>query len=407
MPKTLRMTPAGSIGLVVNPIAGLGGRVGLKGTDGETAERRALELGAVPEASNRAATALQSLHRLVPAVALLVAPGSMGEAAAKAAGVHHLVVGSLTGSRTSAADTRRLARDLRGAGAELLLFAGGDGTARDVESAVGTRVAALGIPAGVKIHSSVFAVDPRAAGEIAAAVARGISVELVDEEVVDFDEDAYRAGRIELRLHGVLQVPHLARLVQSRKVPSPSTTSIALQEIAIDVAERVGHDVLVLGPGTTTRAIAQRLGVAKTLVGVDVIDHWGLVASDVNEKQLIALAMKRALRLVISPTGGQGFLFGRGNQQISPAVIKLVGRDRIEIVCAPAKLAALGGRPLLIDTGDSSVDAMLAGYFAIVTGYGERTMYRVATPEDSDHFHRLDEVTSEGPNRSLPKPGAA
>lgn len=401
------MTPTGTIGLVVNPIAGLGGRVGLKGTDGETAKRRALEMGAVPEASNRAATALQSLHRLVPGIALLVAPGSMGEVAAKAAGVHHLVVGSLTGSPTSAADTRRLARDLRGAGAELLLFAGGDGTARDVESAVGTGVAVLGIPAGVKIHSSVFAIDPRAAGEIAAAVARGIPVELLDEEVVDLDEDAYRAGRIDLRLHGVLRVPHFARLVQSRKVPTRATTSIALQEIAIDVAERVGHDALVLGPGTTTRAIAQRLGVAKTLVGVDVVDHQGSVASDVNEAQLIALAKRRALRLVISPTGGQGFLFGRGNQQISPAVIKLVGRDRIEVVCAPAKLAALGGRPLLVDTGDSSVDAMLAGYFAIVTGYGERSMYRVATSEGGSPFQSVDDITNEDSNQPIPKPGAA
>lgn len=407
MPETLRMTPTGSIGLVVNPIAGLGGRVGLKGTDGETAKRRALEMGAVPEASDRAAIALQSLHSLVPGIALLVAPGSMGEAAAKAAGVHHSVVGRLRGSRTSAADTRRLARDLRGAGAELLLFAGGDGTARDVESAVGTRVAVLGIPAGVKIHSSVFAVDPRAAGEVAAAVARGIPVELLDEEVVDLDEDAYRAGRIDIRLHGVLRVPHFARLVQSRKVPTPTTTSIALQDIAIDVAERVGRDVLVLGPGTTTRAIAQRLGVAKTLLGVDVVDHQGLVASDVNETQLIALAKRRALRLVISPTGGQGFLFGRGNQQISPAVIKLIGRDRIEVVCAPAKLAALGGRPLLVDTGDSSVDAMLAGYFAIVTGYGERTMYRVATSEGDSPFQSVDDLTNEDSYQSLPKPGAA
>jgi predicted polyphosphate/ATP-dependent NAD kinase len=103
------------------------------------------------------------------------------------------------------------------------------------------------------------------------------------------------------------------------------------------------------------------------------------VASDVDEKQLIALATKSALRVAISPTGGQGFLFGRGNQQISPTVLRLVGRDRIEIVCAPAKLAALGGRPLLVDTGDAAVDAICSGYFAVVTGYRERSIYRVAT----------------------------
>ncbi len=364
---------------MVNPYAGLGGRVGLKGTDGEALIHRALELGAVPQASLRAATALESLHQLAPEVVLVVAPGSMGKAAAEAAGMSHLVIGSLAGSWTTAADTRRLARDLCDAGVELLLFAGGDGTARDIESGVGPNQAVLGIPAGVKIHSSVFAVNPRAAGEIAAAVARGMRVDLMDEEVVDLDEDAYRAGRIDVRLQGVLRVPHFAGLVQSRKVPSPSTTSASLQEIATDVIERMGDDTWVLGPGTTTRAIAERLGVAKTLVGVDVVKSHRLVASDVDEKQLIALAAKSEPRVAISPTGGQGFLFGRGNQQISPTVLRLVGRDRIEIVCAPAKLAALGGRPLLVDTGDASVDAMLAGYFAVVTGYRERSMYQVST----------------------------
>jgi predicted polyphosphate/ATP-dependent NAD kinase len=373
------MKQTGRIGLVVNPYAGLGGRVGLKGTDGEAVIRRALELGAVPQASLRAATALESLQRLAPEVVLLVSPGSMGKAAAEAAGMSHLVIGSVTGPWTTAADTRRLARDLCDADVELLLFAGGDGTARDIESGVGRHQAVLGIPAGVKIHSSVFAVNPQAAGEIAAAVARGMRVELIDEEVVDLDEDAYRAGRIDVRLHGVLRVPHFAGLVQSRKVPSPSTNSASLQEIATDVIERMGEDTWVLGPGTTTRAIAERLGVAKTLVGVDVVKSQRLVASDVDEKQLISLAVKSEPRVAISPTGGQGFLFGRGNQQISPTVLRLVGRDRIEIVCAPAKLAALGGRPLLVDTGDASVDAMLVGYFAVVTGYRERSMYQVAT----------------------------
>ncbi len=314
----------------------------------------------------------------------------MGKAAAEAAGMSHLVIGSLAGSRTTAADTRRLARDLCDAGVELLLFAGGDGTARDIESGVGLHQPVLGIPAGVKIHSSVFSVNPQAAGEIAAAVARGMRVELIDEEVVDLDEDAYRTGRIDVRLHGVLRVPHFAGLVQSRKVPSPSTTSASLREIATDVIERMGEDTWVLGPGTTTRAIAQRLGVGKTLVGVDVVKSQRLVASDVNEKQLIALATKSALRVAISPTGGQGFLFGRGNQQISPTVLRLVGRDRIEIVCAPAKLAALGGRPFLVDTGDVSVDVMLTGYFAVVTGYRERSMYQVATSAWAPSARRIE-----------------
>jgi predicted polyphosphate/ATP-dependent NAD kinase len=373
----LATKPAVRIGLIVNPIAGLGGRVGLKGTDGESVVSRALELGAVPQASVRTAVALQTLKRLADSVELLVAPGSMGQAAAETAGISHLVVGSLASGPTTAADTRRLTRELQDAGVDLLLFAGGDGTAHDIEAVVGTRQPALGIPAGVRIHSSVFAVSPEAAGEIAAAVARGGPVDFTDEEVVDVDEEAHRAGRIDVRLHGVLRVPHFARLVQSRKVPSPSTASAELDEIAADILERMGDDLCILGPGTTTRAVAQRLGVAKSLVGVDVVDRHGLVAADADEQQLIALIAKRPACIVVSPTGGQGFLFGRGNQQISPTVIRLVGRDRIEVVCTPAKLAALGGRPLLVDTGDAAVDAMLAGHFRVVTAYRERTVYRV------------------------------
>ncbi|MGA0121568.1 MAG: ATP-NAD kinase family protein, partial [Gaiellales bacterium] len=144
------------IGLVVNPVAGLGGAVGLKGTDGLVEE--ALARGAVPRASDRAAAAIAALPADVP---VATAAGAMGEDALQRAGrTPALLVpgGALT---TTADDTRQAVRALADAGVELLLFAGGDGTARDVCAAVGDATPALGIPAGVKIQSAAFAESPR------------------------------------------------------------------------------------------------------------------------------------------------------------------------------------------------------------------------------------------------------
>jgi predicted polyphosphate/ATP-dependent NAD kinase len=372
------------IGLIVNPIAGLGGRVALKGSDGAEIVERALALGAVPEAGARArrslvafAAALSDADRLDRRV--LTAPAEMGETAAREVGCSPLVVGEIAPGRKTASDTRRIAVLMREIGVDLLLFAGGDGTARDVHDAVGTTMPVLGIPAGVKVYSAAFARGPEAAGGLAAAFLAGRASER-DAEVLDLDEAAYRAGRVSPSLHGFLRVPYRRDAMRGGKAPASVSDRAAADEIAEEVVSRMSRDAAyVLGPGTTTSAVARRLGLPKTLVGVDVVTLDEVVAADATERRLLEVASERPLSIVVTPIGGQGFLFGRGNPQIGPAVLRLVPRERIIVIAGASKLAALGGRPLLVDTGDREVDAGLAGYVRVVTGRGEATVYRVAS----------------------------
>ena len=366
------------LGLIVNPIAGIGGRVGLKGSDGVDIQRKALELGAVPQSLNRA---IQALERIKPVEGLEVItyPGEMGEDAARACGFKPKVIGSIKPGETTAEDTMNAAREMRQLGMDLLLFAGGDGTARDIYNAIGDSLPALGIPAGVKIHSAVFGTNPQSAGELAASYLQGKVSTLREAEVMDIDEEAVRRGIVSARLYGYLKVPFQRRRLQGLKTPSSPGEEAAMAAIAADVVDNMEPGYLyIIGPGTTTRAITSRLGLDKTLIGVDVVADGKLVAADVNEAQLLELLKGRKAKIIVTPIGGQGYIFGRGNQQISPEVIKRVGRDNIIVISTVAKIHSLGGRPLLVDTGDREVDEMLKGYMKVVTGYNERIVYRVS-----------------------------
>jgi predicted polyphosphate/ATP-dependent NAD kinase len=371
------------LGLIVNPVAGIGGRVGLKGSDGAEIQRQARALGAEPHAGERAAEALERLRR-VENLTVVTYPGEMGEDAVRAAGFEPVVIGDIEPGATTAADTQEAARRMHERGVDLLLFAGGDGTARDVYEAVGLEQPALGIPAGVKIHSAVYATHPRSAGELAVLYLQGQVASLREAEVMDIDEEAFRGGALQARLYGYLMVPYRSSLVQSQKVPSRGEAA-AQAAIAEDVAGKMEPGVLyIVGPGTTTRAIAQELGLDKTLLGVDVVLDGELAARDANEADLLALLDRHAgreARIVVTPIGGQGYLLGRGNQQLSPRVIRRVGRDNIMVVSTPDKLHALGSQPLLVDTGEREVDEMLSGYLMVITGYNERAVRRVGADE--------------------------
>ncbi|OGO56452.1 MAG: hypothetical protein A2V85_03625 [Chloroflexi bacterium RBG_16_72_14] len=372
------------VGLIVNPIAGMGGSVGLKGTDGDEVVRRARELGAIPRAGARAAAALEELAGAGLDVRLVTCAGDMGENAALTAHmVPEIVFRPATPGDTSSDDTRQAARAMLDAGVDLLVFAGGDGTARDIVEAVGEAVPVVAVPAGVKIHSAVYAVNPRAAGDLLVAVLRSGSARTREAEVMDVDEDAVRDGRLATRLYGYLRVPDDARLVQAGKVRSRSEDATA-DLLAAAVADSMEPGTTyILGPGTTIRRIARRLGFEGTLLGVDVVRDGALVAADVGERQLLEhVGQARSARIVVTPIGGQGYLFGRGNQQISARVIRATGFDGVIVVATADKLAALAGRPLLVDTDDEDLNRMLSGYIPVVTGRGRRAMYPVAYPRD-------------------------
>lgn len=369
------------IGLVVNPLAGIGGRYALKGSDDPELVEEVLGRGAEHVAPGRALAALRVLAPAAEELELLTWAGAMGEEEARAAGLLPRALGG-GGGPTTAADTRAAAAALADAGVELLLFAGGDGTAVDVHAAVGDRVPVLGIPAGVKMHSAVFAVNPGSAGRLALACARGGVREVVDAEVMDMDEAALRAGSLSPRLHGFARVPLEPGLLQGGKARSSESDRAAQAAIAGHVLDRVLDGRLCLvGPGTTTRAIMTALGLEKTVLGVDVLHGRELVEADADEERLLELLPRGAavgIRVIVTPVGGQGFVFGRGNQQLSSRVLERAGPENVVVVATEAKLAGLGGRPLLVDTGDEAMDGRLAGYIRVVVGYDREVVYRVS-----------------------------
>jgi len=374
------LAPKKKLGLIVNPIAGLGGRVGLKGTDGEATIKRAVELGATAISPLRALETLQTLANAKDEFELVTYPYEMGQNVAKKCGLDPEVIGSIARGKTTATDTKNAARDMANLRVDLILFAGGDGTARDICEAIDVEVPALGIPAGVKMHSAVFAVSPKKAGELAMSFLRG-EAPLREAEVMDIDEDAFRRNRVSARLYGYLRVPYEASLVQPMKSGSLSTMDEkSSQEIIAEyIAERMDDEYYyILGPGTTIKAIADKLGIKKTLLGVDVVKRRRIVAMDLNEEQLLRLIENKKAKIVVSPIGGQGFIFGRGNQQISPQVIRRIGIDNVVIVATENKLHSIGtGRPLLVDTGDDEVDRLLSGYRRVITGYNEEVVVKV------------------------------
>jgi predicted polyphosphate/ATP-dependent NAD kinase len=365
--------------LIVNPVAGMGGKFALKGSDDRALVEEARTRGAVPVAPARAVEALRALTAEAAEVELLTYPGDMGETEARAAQLEPVVLGSIS-SFTTAADTCAAAASMVERGVGLLCFAGGDGTAADILEAIGGRVPVLGIPAGVKMHSAVFALNPRSAGELALRFVRGGVRSFVDAEVMDVDEEALRAGAVSARLHGYLRIPAARALFQSAKTRSGPSEEAAQAGIARYFADAMLQEgTWMIGPGTTTRRIMEALGLEKTVLGVDVVRGGGLLARDADEQTLLELAAAGDARILVTPIGGQGFVFGRGNQQLSASVIERVGPENVVVVATEAKIAALGGRPLLVDTGDACVDAALAGYARVVTGHRREIVYRIAS----------------------------
>lgn len=372
------------VGLVVNPIAGMGGRVGLKGTDGAETLRSARERGAVALAGERAAACLAEAAEMKERFELLTASGSMGEETARRCGFSPMVVYEAPeDAESSAYDTASAVSKMLEAGAELILFAGGDGTARDVCGVIGESCLALGIPAGVKIHSAVFASSPLQAGRLLAAFVSDSRARKSERtaEVMDIDEDAYRSGVLRARLYGYMRMPYERNRVQGLKSGTPTSDAEDQASIAVMASELIEAEpetLWLIGAGTTTRAVMTELGLSGTLLGVDALLGGAVIAADIGEREILELLDKHErAKIVITPIGGQGFLFGRGSQQFSPTVINRIGRDNIVILASKGKLLSLDGEPLLVDTGDSALDGRLEGYSRVIISHGQYFIYKI------------------------------
>ena len=371
-----------TLGLVVNPFAGVGGPAGLKGSDGAEVVAQALARGVQLRAPERAQRCLTALDAYRSQLTLLTYGGAMGENLAQAIGWSATVVGQVSGGESSASDTQAAVMALQAAGVDLLLFVGGDGTARDVCRTLVTteheQQPVLGIPSGVKMHSGVFAISPEAAAQVVIQMLSGSLVELNDREVRDIDEDAFRRGVVKSRHYGDMFVPEDSQFVQQCKEGGVVDEALVLVDIAAELRENLDDDVWYLvGAGTTAQALMDDLGLENSLLGIDLICNEKLIAADLSGP-----ALERRLEhhkgpvvAILSITGGQGSLIGRGNQQLTPTVLRRLGRDNVWVFASKAKITALNGRALLMDSNDTVLDRQWQGYVRVITGYRESILY--------------------------------
>ena len=415
------------LGFIINPIAGVGGGVALKGSDNMVAQ--ALALGAVPKANERAKIALEVLLPYKEDFSIYTAQGLMGEEVAKSLGFSVEVVyqskdtalnkqeshqqshqhSSQDSSQdsyqnkeliqTSEEDTKALVHALLEQNVDLILFAGGDGTARDIADTLldyqadgqAVNVPVLGIPAGCKIHSGVYAVTPKAAGLVVELMLTKQLVTLSSGDVMDINESLFREGIVKAKRYGEMLIPTELRYVQAVKSGGKELDEFVLQDIAAFVIDQIQEDedeLFIIGSGSTTAYVMTELGLEHTLLGVDLVKEEELIAKDVTEKALFSsieaqLHSNKSVKLVITLIGGQGHIFGRGNQQLSPRVIKAVisqpgGKDNIIIISTKTKLLALNQKPLICDTGDSELNQALSGFMSVTTGYNDKVLYAVS-----------------------------
>ena len=372
------------LGLIINPIAGIGGSVALKGSDGEGIAEKALSLGAQAKANDRAKLALEILLPYQDQIEIYTASDLMGENIASSLGFKVNVIYHPPSTETSAQDTENTVLKLLAQDIDLLLFAGGDGTARNVCHMVGDKFPVLGVPAGCKIHSGVYAVTPKAAGRVVEMMVTNQLVTLTEADVMDIDESLFRQGIVKAKRFGEMKVPSELRYIQAVKSGGKESDELVLQDIAADVINQMEDELFIIGSGSTTAFLMEELALENTLLGVDIVQHQSLIASDVTEPELwqyLEDNTANGVKLVITLIGGQGHIFGRGNQQLSPRVIKTIGKENIIIIATKSKLSALQSRPLIADTGDSELDQMLSGFMTVTTGYNDQVLYPVASPQ--------------------------
>lgn len=376
MKSLLNVSAQLRVGLLINPYAGLGGPLALKGSDHVSEELRHAASLLVQQGQSRAqqrcatfvaATQDLPLHWLTVAGAMgLTSPVSVE------------ILDFQASTPSTAEDTQRAAELLLQAGLDILIFVGGDGTARDICSVIGDRLPVLGIPAGVKMHSGVFAINPQSAADVLRSLCAGELVAMELAEVRDIDEQALAGGRVRARHFGDMRVPVSDSLVQQVKCSGREDDGLVQAEIAAGIVEMMQPGQhYALGAGTTVAAVMAALQLPNSLLGFDIVCDGRCLANDVSAIELEQWAAASGLTVIITPTGGQGSLIGRGNQQLSPALLHRLGRERIWVLATRSKLSALAGRPLRLDTGDAELDRSWSGWWSVHSGYQQQLLYAV------------------------------
>lgn len=371
------------LGVIVNSYAGIGGSVGLKGSDGELIRTEAFARGAQQRAPERIQRTLEMLKEVRDQFEVYAFAGEMGETAVKAAGLSCKVLGAAESIPSRPQDTISAAIALAEAKVDLILFAGGDGTARNLadalEQAGALQQTVLGVPSGVKMHSGVYANTPEAAGEILRCLLARQMVEVQSCEVRDIDEEAFRIGKVKTRLYAHLQAPQMPQFLQQVKNSGAHQDELVKLDIANYLIDNFEDDVLyIVGPGSTTQVFMEQLGLQGTLLGVDLVINRDLLAADVSAEQLGDYMSRYSnVRLIVTAIGGQGHIIGRGNQQLASELLKKIPRSHIQIIATKEKIYSLQGRPLLVDSNDPDLDKTFSGYQSVLVGYDEFILYPI------------------------------
>mgnify|MGYP001008803822 FL=1 len=366
------------LGLLVNPDAGLGGRLGLKGSDGQAEYARSQ--GAEDRSGPRMRAMLEHFSAIAGAKSeechWVTSDGRMGSEWIPES-ISEIEFAHSSKGPTSANDTSDAISSLLDSGIDLLVYAGGDGTTRDIVSALSEadspKLPVIGVPTGVKMHSGCFASSPKAAAEVLASWIGG-DLLIASTEVLDLDEELYRQGKWVVRIYAEAMTPSSPRWMQGAKMRvEASGEGEVVEGIAEHIEETIVEDdrLVLWGSGGTLKSIGKIIGFELTTLGIDATRGSQQVGTDINEREILEIldSHEGPVTLLLSPMGGQGFLIGRGNLQLSPNVLKRVGVDGVLGIVTPAKLLTL--RSLRIETGDEELDSLFSEkkYLKVLQGY--------------------------------------
>ena len=365
------------IGVLVNPDAGLGGKLGLKGSDGQADIARSM--GAEDRSGPRMEKMLiyfSSIDR-TENIEWVTSDGRMGSDwfpnnfSDKVESIHS------SKGKTSASDTCDLVKQLLESKIDVLIYGGGDGTTRDIVRNLQENncpeLPIIGVPSGVKMHSGCFATSPKAAAEVLSSWIRG-DLLVSNTEVLDLDEEKYRQGKWIVKLYAEAMTPNSPKWMQgSKELIQTDSEEEIIQGISEHIFESLVEEdrMIIWGSGGTLRTIGKMLNFNLTTLGIDITVGKSQIATDVNEQQITQHIQSHSgiISLLLSPMGGQGFLIGRGNLQLSPKVIRMIGIENIIGIVTPSKLLSV--RKLRIDSGDDELDSEFSElkYMKVIQGY--------------------------------------